>query len=178
MRAVSVRLYRSSPLHESQVGVPDAILLKPGKLTPDEFRNHGSATPDRRRNPRKRPSAIPATAAAANGHRDCPSPSRAFRRHRISAGLQGQAIPLAAPIVALADVYDALTTARVYKAAFDPELSLREMIEAEEGRHFDPVVVNAFRACYEEFRQLQTKLDGDICGTPRQTCYSRPLVDE
>lgn len=65
-------------------------------------------------------------------------------------GLAGEKIPLCARIVGLADVYDALTTARVYKPAFDPEKA-RRIIESEDGRHFDPAIVEAFRATYEQF---------------------------
>jgi putative two-component system response regulator len=68
-------------------------------------------------------------------------------------GLAGQAIPLSARIVALADVYDALTSARVYKAAYDPETA-RRIIEEEEGSHFDPAVVAAFRARHDDFLKL------------------------
>ena len=66
------------------------------------------------------------------------------------AGLKGTAIPLAARIVALADVYDALTSRRVYKPMHAPE-DARRMIEAESGRHFDPQIVAAFCARFADF---------------------------
>ena len=59
-------------------------------------------------------------------------------------GIAQQDIPLSARIVALADVYDALTSTRVYKSAFEPIVAKR-MIEQEEAKHFDPAIVNAFR---------------------------------
>ena len=68
-------------------------------------------------------------------------------------GLAGEEIPLAARIVAVADVYDALATRRVYKAAF-PHRKCVEMIRAEAGKQFDPVVVDAFLAVEAEFRGL------------------------
>src|SRR5262249_8929348 len=67
-------------------------------------------------------------------------------------GLRGQEIPLAARIVALADVYDALTTPRVYKPAYSPEAS-RDIIVRDSGTHFDPAVVAAFYENFEQFRQ-------------------------
>ena len=67
------------------------------------------------------------------------------------AGLRGQEIPLAARIVALADVYDALTSPRIYKPAYDPDYA-REIILGESGAHFDPAIVDAFCACFEKFR--------------------------
>ena len=74
------------------------------------------------------------------------------------AGLRGFEIPLAARIVALADVYDALTSVRVYKSAYDPEVA-QLMIEQQSGKHFDPAVVEAFQARAHEFLELQGLLD-------------------
>jgi response regulator RpfG family c-di-GMP phosphodiesterase len=160
-------LYRSSPLHDiGKVGIPDAILLKPGKLTPDEYeimKRHaeiGAETLETAIRHSSHGSFLQMATEIARHHHE------RFDGTGYPAGLKGDAIPLSARIVALADVYDALTTVRVYKAAFEPELA-REMIEVEEGRHFDPVVVEAFRVCYDDFRQLQAKLDGAVCETPQ-----------
>ena len=71
-------------------------------------------------------------------------------------GLSGAAIPLAARIVAVADVYDALTSERSYKEAYTPETAKR-MIEEEAGSHFDPTVVEAFRECFDEFVRVQLR---------------------
>jgi putative two-component system response regulator len=60
--------------------------------------------------------------------------------------------------VGLADVYDALTSARVYKAAYSSAVA-RGMIEAEIGQHFDPAVVEAFLASYDEFQTVQADFD-------------------
>jgi putative two-component system response regulator len=66
------------------------------------------------------------------------------------AGVSGYSIPLSARIVALADVYDALTSRRVYKPPMTPE-SAREIIRDESGAHFDPAIVEAFLRCSSEF---------------------------
>jgi putative two-component system response regulator len=147
-------IYRSSPLHDiGKVGIPDAILLKPGRLTSEEF------------DIMKRHTVIGATALEeavryntsggfltmaidiARHHHE------RFDGHGYPDGLAGEAIPLSARVVAVADVYDALTSARVYKPAYDPELA-RQMIEEEEGLQFDPAVVTAFRRRYDEILEL------------------------
>lgn len=69
------------------------------------------------------------------------------------AGLMGENIPLPARIVALADVFDALTSSRPYKPAYSIDTA-REIIEDGSGKSFDPVIVKAFQACYEEFVRI------------------------
>ncbi len=143
-------LYLASPLHDiGKVGIPDAILLKPGKLTADEFeimKEHASIGAE--------------TLEAAAGHTHsggfltmaieiARSHHERFNGSGYPQGLKGQDIPLAARIVALADVFDALTSTRVYKAAMDPGRA-RTIIEEEAGQHFDPIVVEAFRVRYDD----------------------------
>jgi putative two-component system response regulator len=72
------------------------------------------------------------------------------------AGLRGQEIPLSARIVALADVYDAITSRRIYKPPYDPDVA-RDIIVRESGTHFDPIIVDAFLARFEEFRSAETQ---------------------
>jgi len=144
-------IYRSSPLHDiGKVGIPDAILLKPGRLTPEEFeimKRHASI------------GAEALSGAASMGNCGCfldmaidiaRCHHERFDGSGYPGGLAGFDIPLSARIAALADVYDALTSARVYKAAFSPEKAAG-MIEEEEGRHFDPAIVAAFRETREQF---------------------------
>jgi putative two-component system response regulator len=144
-------IYRSSPLHDiGKVGIPDAILLKPGRLTVDEFeimKQHTVIGAE----------ALRETAQHSNFGSFLAMAMEIARHHHerfngsgYPDALSGQRIPLSARIVALADVYDALTSVRVYKEAYEPERA-RQMIEAEEGKHFDPVIVDAFRATYPEF---------------------------
>jgi putative two-component system response regulator len=72
-------------------------------------------------------------------------------------GLRGKQIPLSARMMALADVFDALTCARCYKAAMSTTAA-RDAIVAERGRHFDPAVVDAFVACFEAFEEVARRL--------------------
>ena len=71
-------------------------------------------------------------------------------------GLAGQAIPLAARIMALADMYDALVSERVYKKAWTPEQASKEII-SKRGSHFDPLIVDAFIAEQDAFRLIAEK---------------------
>jgi putative two-component system response regulator len=145
-------LYRGSPLHDiGKVAVSDAILRKPGKLTPEEFdaiKLHvrvGGQTLETARNYVGRGTFMDMAADIARYHHE------RYDGSGYAAGLRGQEIPLAARIVALADVYDALTSPRIYKPAYEPEYA-REIIVKESGAHFDPAIVEAFSACFEQFR--------------------------
>lgn len=145
-------VHQTSPLHDiGKVGIPDAILLKPGRLNPEEMaimRTHaliGAQTLDAalERFPHARFLRMAREIAACHHER--------FDGKGYPAGLAGEKIPLAARIVALADVYDALTSRRVYKPAM-PHQQARDMILAERGTQFDPHVVDAFSAREDEFR--------------------------
>jgi len=151
-------LYQCAALHDiGKVGTRDAVLLKPGKLTPEEF------------DEMKRHCALGAETLAAVLRR---YPDNQFLRMGVDVarshherwdgtgypdGLQGQAIPLAARIVSLADVYDALSSARCYRPAF-PHPEARRMIVEAEGRQFDPDVVAAFRALEDDFRRTSLEM--------------------
>ena len=155
-------LHMSSPLHDiGNVGTPDTILLKPGRLTPGEFeimKQHTRIGAD----------ALEAAArhTSSGGFLSMAIEIARYHHERFDGsgyptGLAGTEIPLSARIVALADVYDALTSARVYKNAFDPDVA-RSMIVEEAGKHFDPVIVDAFKDRQDEFLRVcdQTKTAG------------------
>lgn len=154
-------LYRSSPLHDiGKIGIPDSILLKPGTLTDDEFeimKHHSIIGAE----------ALGGTIKSAAGTSFLQMAADVARYHHekfdgsgYPDGLKGQEIPLAARIVALADVYDALTSSRVYKSAFRPEIA-KSMIKEEWGRHFDPVIVDAFLARYGDFLKVQGLIEAE-----------------
>jgi len=144
-------IYVTSPLHDiGKVGIPDSVLLKPGKLTPAEFeimKTHtvlGGQT--LRAVAKSRPEAqfLSMALEIALTHHE------RFDGHGYPDGLRGEDIPLCGRIVALADVYDALRSKRVYKAALD-HLTARDTILAERGKHFDPDIVRAFLNREQEF---------------------------
>jgi putative two-component system response regulator len=151
-------LHETCPLHDiGKVGIPDQILLKPGKLTTDEFsvmKTHtsiGKDTLDAALD--KFPDAqflrFARDIVACHHER--------FDGSGYPAGLAGEDIPLCARIVAVADVYDALTSERVYKEAYDHE-SAREIIVAEAGRHFDPRLIDAFLRVETRFISIAERM--------------------
>jgi putative two-component system response regulator len=148
-------LYKSAPLHDiGKVGIPDSILLKPAGLTPEEFdimKTHttlGKLTIEQAEASLKSPSSFLLTAKKiAYSHHEKRDGSG------YPLGLSGEQIPIAARLMALADVYDALVSERVYKRAFSHEESSKIIVEGS-GKHFDPEVVNAFLALADEFQDI------------------------
>jgi putative two-component system response regulator len=158
---------KAAPLHDiGKVGIPDAILLKPGRLTPDEFevmKTHpaiGAEAISRAMDQ--------ALAQADNKMAAQAGEAFSFLKvaHEISighhekwdgsgypSGLSGEAIPVSARLMALADVFDALICRRVYKAAMSVEDATAIIVEGR-GRHFDPDVVNAFLSHRDEFVEI------------------------
>jgi len=137
-------LYQSSPLHDiGKVGIPDKILLKPGKLTPEEFEimklhsDIGGDTLKAADNEAGRDSFLAMGRDIAYYHHE------RWDGKGYPEGRSGDDIPLAARIVAVGDVYDALTSKRPYKEAFSHKKS-RDIILEGQGTAFDPEVVDAF----------------------------------
>lgn len=146
------QLCRSSILHDiGKVGIPDSILLKPGRLTPDEFeimKQHsriGAEALEDSALKSKSCKFLSLAAEIARYHHE------KFDGSGYPHGIQGLEIPLSARIVAVADVFDALTSERVYKSAMESD-SAHDLIVSESGAHFDPVIVEAFQACWKEFK--------------------------
>ncbi len=152
-------IYLTSPLHDvGKVGIPDSVLLKPGKLTAEEFevmKRHtliGGET----------------LSASAQAHPEASFLKMALditlKHHERWDGtgypfqLKGEDIPLSARIVAIADVYDALTTKRVYKEAFSHEIAA-DIIYKSSGTHFDPDLVDAFSKVENQMRRIRFELD-------------------
>lgn len=138
-------LFKSAPLHDiGKVGIPDAILLKPGPFDSDEMavmKQHAALGRD----------AITHAEAQLGMEVDflrfakeiAYSHQEKWDGSGYPEGLRGRAIPLSARLMALADVYDALISKRVYKPAFTHDKA-REIIVNGSGNHFDPAVVDAF----------------------------------
>jgi putative two-component system response regulator len=148
-------LHRASPLHDlGKVGISDAILLKPARLTPDEFdamKHHttiGAEILDSVARGAPGVGFLSMAAAVARFHHE------RFDGCGYPIGLSGTKIPLAARIVALADAYDAITSIRPYKAA-QPATAARDIIQGDSGSHFDPVVVEAFLRRFDTLVSVQ-----------------------
>lgn len=147
-------IFLTSPLHDiGKVGIPDKILLKPGKLTDDEFeimKNHSMIGYNTLYDALKKyPNAdyLQMSADIARSHHE------KFDGSGYPDGLKGEDIPLAARIAAIADVYDALINKRIYKDAFPPEMT-RDIIKKGRGTEFDPVIVDAFLFCEDKFLEI------------------------
>jgi len=146
------QLCRSSILHDiGKVGVPDSVLLKPGPLTPDEFeimKQHsriGAEALEDSALKSKSCKFLSLAAEIARYHHE------KFDGSGYPHGIRGLEIPLSARIVAVADVFDALTSERIYKRAMAPE-DAKELIVSEAGKHFDHEIVKAFEACWHQFK--------------------------
>ena len=148
-------LAQSAPLHDiGKVGIPDQILLKPGKLTPEEWeimKTHAELGSN----------------AIAQAEADAEKPVEFLAIAKLIArshhekwdgsgypdALAGDAIPIAARLMALADVFDALTCKRVYKPAFTFDDAYRIIVDGR-GSHFDPDIVDAFVREYPAFMSI------------------------
>jgi PAS domain S-box-containing protein len=169
-------IYNSAILHDiGKVGISDAVLLKPGELTHEEFEAIKCHT-------RFGGDALAAIEAQIEGRSFLHIGKEiAYNHHEkwdgsgYPAGLKGQAIPLAARIVAVADVYDALTTKRFYKEAFS-HAKARQIIMDLRGTHFDPTVVDAFAAIEGQLDRIrQEKLDQEQqTSAPVDACRPAP----
>lgn len=158
-------IYLTSPLHDiGKVGIPDDVLLKPGKLSEEEFevmKEHTIIGGD-------------TLAAAADAHPDAKylkmARDIAFSHHEkfdgtgYPYGLSGEDIPLCGRIIALSDVYDALTSKRVYKPKFSHEKA-KEIILKGSGTHFDPRITDAFLRREEDFIRIGKVLDASLENT-------------
>ena len=145
-------ILHAAPMHDvGKIGIPDKILLKPGKLSPKEWE-------------------IMKTHSSIGGKIFSGGTSRIMKMSRAIAlthhekwdgsgypeGLKGEKIPLEGRIVAVADVFDALTSERPYKKAWPIEESVA-LIEQESGKHFDPKVVQAFLKALPDILEIKDK---------------------
>jgi two-component system, response regulator RpfG len=144
----------AAPMHDiGKIGIPDQILLKPGPLNTEEtslMRQHAEIgyqiladSPSRY---------LQMGAVIALGHHE------KFDGSGYPRGLAGEAIPLPARIVAVGDVFDALTTVRPYKQAWSMQQAL-DYLKAEMGGHFDPVCVRAFLVRLDEVAQIMKEYE-------------------
>ncbi|HEX3126590.1 MAG TPA: HD domain-containing phosphohydrolase [Thermoanaerobaculia bacterium] len=151
-------LYKSSPLHDiGKVGIPDSILLKPGPLTAEEreiMRRHPEIGGETLRSVVEQ---FRGNTFLTMGMEIAYSHHERWDGQGYPFGLAGDEIPLAARIVAVADAYDAITSRRPYKGAFGHEEAIRR-ITADRGHHFDPILVDGFLACHQDFDGIRQRL--------------------
>lgn len=153
-----LKIVNALPLHDiGKIGIPDAILLKPGKLTAEEFEIMKTHTTLGKEAIEK-----------AERMMECPDdflriPKEIVYGHHekwngggYPRGLSGEDIPLAARIAALADVYDALRSRRIYKPPYSQEETC-EMILQERGKHFSEDIVDAFMEIQDKFYEISAR---------------------
>ncbi|HQQ66907.1 MAG TPA: response regulator [Thermotogota bacterium] len=147
-------IFLAAPLHDiGKVGIPDKVLLKPGSLSPEEFeimKRHvdiGVATLQSLKDNYPENPFIQMTIDITKYHHE------KWNGAGYPCGIAGESIPLSARIMAVADVYDALRSARPYKESLSHQKSC-EIILSERGRHFDPKVIDAFSTVKDAFEQI------------------------
>ncbi len=145
-------ILNASPMHDiGKIGIPDRILLKPGRLDKDEFKTMQSHT------------TIGAEIlSGSNSSMMKMAEEIALTHHEkwdgsgYPSGLKGEDIPIEGRIVAIADVFDALTSDRPYKKAWTVEEALAEL-ENSAGKHFDPQLVEKFKGIVDEIQKVKNK---------------------
>lgn len=152
-----MELYKTAPLHDiGKVGIPDKILLKPGKLDFEEFeimKKHTTLGVEALSYNLKNgltPSFIKTAIEIAGTHHE------KFDGSGYPNGLKGKDIPLSGRIMAITDVYDALTSKRVYKPAYEHEYAIG-LIKSESGKQFDPEIVEAFIEIQDKIFEIANK---------------------
>ena len=148
-------LFKSAPLHDiGKVGIPDHILLKPGRLTPEEFeimKTHTTLGLETIENAERqlgmKVDFLHYAKEIAYGHQE------KWDGSGYPQGLKGEHIPPSARLMAVADVYDALVSRRVYKPSM-PHEAARDIMVQGRGTHFDPDVLDAFLQLEAEFRAV------------------------
>jgi putative two-component system response regulator len=161
-------IYHAAPLHDiGKVGIPDSILLKPGKLDTEEFeiiKTHttiGAMTLQQVRNKYPQNAFVNMGIALTRSHHE------KWDGSGYPDGLSGENIPLSARIMAVADVYDALRSERPYKKAFSHEKSCG-IIREGNGSHFDPDIVAAFNSIHLELAQVREQIKGHDIMSPSE----------
>ena len=170
-------MIQCAPLHDiGKVGIPDRILLNPGRYSAAEFeimKTHPTLGRD----------------AIANAQANAPQDGEFFEiakqiiysHHEkwdgsgYPLGLAGEAIPIPARLMALADVYDALICRRVYKTSMSHEQALQVIVEGR-GKHFDPDVVDAFLALGSEFQAVATRFADSVEDLEKKAAYMNSSV--
>ncbi|HEX5329216.1 two-component system response regulator [Sulfuricurvum sp.] len=151
-------LYKSAPLHDiGKVGIPDRILLKPGKLSVDEFeimKTHTTLGRDAIKHAENQLGLqvefLRIAKEIAYYHQE------KYDGSGYPTGASGNDIPISARLMSLADVYDALISRRVYKEPIPHEIAIKIIIEGR-GKHFDPDIVDAFLTLQDEFQTIAAR---------------------
>jgi len=163
----------AAPMHDlGKIGIPDAILQKPGRLTREEFEVMKTHTVIGARMLEGSESAILQMA-----HEIAIAHHERWNGSGYPCGLSGLAIPESARILAIVDVYDALTHRRVYHEAM-PEHQAMEILDEGRGKHFDPFLFSVFLSILPEIRRIAAENpDERVAGYIRGISAAGPIID-
>jgi putative two-component system response regulator len=151
-------IYKSAPLHDiGKVGIADSILLKPGRLTPEEFEAMKAHTTIGREAIERAEKALGMPVEFLRFAKEMAySHQEKWNGSGYPQGIAGDDIPVSARLMAVADVYDALSSRRVYKPPM-PHAEAAFIIREGRGSHFDPDIVDAFVGLEEEFCEISAQ---------------------
>ncbi|WP_448247130.1 response regulator [Thalassotalea agariperforans] len=172
-------LYKSAPLHDiGKVGIPDRILLKPGRFEPHEFeimKTHTTLGRDAIEHAEKSLGIempfLKIAKEIAYGHQE------KWDGSGYPEGLAGDDIPISARLMAVADVYDALISRRVYKDPMPHEKAVSIIIEGK-GSHFDPDMVDAFITLADDFREIAKKYADSDADMEEKLEYVKQAIEQ
>jgi putative two-component system response regulator len=170
-------LYKSAPLHDiGKVGIPDRILLKPGKLTPEEFeimKTHTTLGRDAIQAAEDRLGMeVPFLKLAkeiAYSHQE------KWDGSGYPEGLSGDDIPISGRLMAVADVYDALVRRRVYKGPVEHDVAFEIMTEGR-GQHFDPDMVDAFVTIEDTVKSIAARFRDEDADMAKQAAMQQQFA--
>lgn len=172
-------LFKSAPLHDiGKVGIPDRILLKPGRFTPDEFeimKTHTTLGFDAIQH-------AEVSLGTPVAFLDMAKDIALYHQEKWDGSgypkaLAGEDIPLSARLMAVADVYDALISRRVYKEGMPHEKAVGIIAEGR-GTHFDPDLVDAFMAAQEIFKAIALRYGDDDSALQKKAAYLNTAIGE
>ncbi|GGP26013.1 HD-GYP domain-containing protein [Silvimonas amylolytica] len=172
-------LYKSAPLHDiGKVGIPDRILLKPGRLTPEEFeimKAHTTLGRDAIQHAEDELGTdvefLRHAKDIAYGHQE------KWDGSGYPQGLVGEDIPISARLMAVADVYDALISRRVYKVPMSHDEAVAK-IQQGRGSHFDPDICDAFLACQARFQTIAAQYVDTDADLAKEAAALQFIADE
>ena len=172
-------LFKSAPLHDiGKVGIPDRILLKPGRFTPDEFeimKTHTTLGFDAIQH-------AEVSLGTSVAFLDMAKDIALYHQEKWDGSgypkaLAGEDIPLSARLMAVADVYDALISRRVYKEGMSHEKAVGIIAEGR-GSHFDPDLVDAFMAAHDKFKAIAVRYGDDDSALQKKAAYLNNSLGE
>ena len=172
-------MYKSAPLHDiGKVAIPDRILLKPGELTPAEFEIMKTHTTLGREAISRAEALFGGISSFLRFAKEIAySHQEKWDGTGYPLGLSGERIPVAARLMAVADMYDSLITRRIYKTAHSHAQAI-DILRAGRGTDFDPDIIDAFLALQDDFQAIAQRFAGAEIDEERETERMRQVFGQ